>query len=121
MILPIVLGAVSGIITIFLVNFIITRIRISTDRTAVLIDIDSQGKVFSRMLSCPFCGKECADIVNLGTDDEPNYVVLCQPKLGGCGSMTSIYDDPYFAVRHWNTRDGIVKSKFLSEDEFNAS
>ena len=70
-----------------------------------------------KLEACPFCG---ADVAQIGTvaeilDTEPNdpnyewnlihYAVVCDFRIGGCGSMTGCNNDtPEAAAAAWNRR-----------------
>lgn len=82
---------------------------------------EANNVLIAKMLTCPFCGKDAASLVDVGKEgDESEWTVICDPDSGGCGCFTPIYKDAYYAVRHWNTRNNIVVSPFISEEDFDA-
>ena len=73
--------------------------------------------------TCPFCGKNVAEITNIQNcemcanfeDEEmcPSYeecgyghFIVCNVNNGGCGASTGWYQTVEEAINAWNRRDG---------------
>lgn len=117
MVLFILIGLFLGILLCIIWGKFLLYAKSKLVRTAFVFD-DNDDKLVSEILICPFCGQDSANIVNVGTDDAPEYEMVCDPNLGGCGCHTAKYKDAKFAVKQWNTRNNICQKEFYREDEY---
>jgi hypothetical protein len=73
------------------------------------------GRTMNELKSCPFCGKDVAEITNcmeLGEckhfescpATEPYVCVVCNMHEGGCGASSGYYDSAEKAIAAWNRR-----------------